>query len=92
MATDPNPTALAPVNPVPVTVTVVLPVVGPEVGEIAVTVGNTDADAGTTSKAIGAATTDTIKPRTNPLTTANPPVDTRPGPPVGSVTVDLLAG
>ena len=85
--TDPNSTALAPVNPVPVTVTVVFPVVGPDVGEIPITVGNTDADAGTTSSAIGAITTDTIKPRINPLTTANPQHDTRPGPPVGSHTV-----
>jgi hypothetical protein len=40
-ANEPNFTALAPVKPVPVTVTVVFPVVGPDVGEIDVTVGTT---------------------------------------------------
>jgi hypothetical protein len=38
-ASEPNFTALAPVNPVPVTVTVVFPVVGPDAGEIDVTAG-----------------------------------------------------
>ena len=38
-AVAPNVTADAPVNPVPVIVTVVPPAVGPEVGEIDVTVG-----------------------------------------------------
>ena len=35
----PNTTAVAPVNPVPVTVTLVPPVVGPFAGEMLVTVG-----------------------------------------------------
>ena len=39
-ATDPNLTALAPLNPDPRTVTVVPPVVGPEAGDIEVTFGN----------------------------------------------------
>jgi hypothetical protein len=38
-AAAPKVTAVAPVNPVPVIVTVVPPVVGPAVGEIDVTVG-----------------------------------------------------
>jgi hypothetical protein len=38
-ATVPKLTLVAPVKPVPVTVTVVPPVVGPEVGEIEVMVG-----------------------------------------------------
>jgi hypothetical protein len=38
-AVDPNFTAVAPVNPVPVTVTVVLPAAGPLTGEMPVTVG-----------------------------------------------------
>ena len=38
-AAVPNLTAVAPVNPVPVTVTHVPPAVGPLVGEMAVTVG-----------------------------------------------------
>ena len=38
-ATPPKRTLVAPVNPVPVMVTVVPPVVGPEVGEMAVMAG-----------------------------------------------------
>jgi hypothetical protein len=38
-AVEPNLTAVAPVNPVPVTVTVVPPATGPAAGEIPVTVG-----------------------------------------------------
>ncbi|MEY9227936.1 hypothetical protein ABIF78_000259 [Bradyrhizobium japonicum] len=38
-AVAPNVTAVAPVNPVPVTVTTVPPVCGPAVGEIELTVG-----------------------------------------------------
>jgi hypothetical protein len=38
-ALEPNLTAVAPVNPVPVTVTVVPPAAGPAAGEIPVTVG-----------------------------------------------------
>ena len=38
-ATEPKRTLVAPEKPVPVMVTLVFPVVGPEVGEIAVTVG-----------------------------------------------------
>ena len=38
-ANPPNPTLVAPVNPLPVIVTVVPPVVGPEVGEIEVIAG-----------------------------------------------------
>src|ERR1700722_4738635 len=71
-ASEPNATAVAPVNPVPVTVTVVFPVVGPEVGEIPVTVGTGVADAGAASTAIGMTTTDTIRPRKSPLTTGTP--------------------
>jgi hypothetical protein len=71
-ANEPNPTAVAPVNPVPVTVTVVFPVVGPDVGEIPVTVGRTTAEAGPARTAIGTATTATSKPRTSPLNTDPP--------------------
>jgi hypothetical protein len=71
-ASDPNATAVAPVNPAPVTVTVVFPVVGPEVGEIPVTVGSTVAEAGPARTAIGTTTTDTTKPRTSALNTDTP--------------------
>jgi hypothetical protein len=43
----PNITLVAPVNPLPVTVTVVPPEVGPEVGDMAVTMGGVPAEAST---------------------------------------------